>query len=438
LNAIYSLQFHPPSWAEPYTHGDNRNDSNGGTSWLVGAGKSGLIALWDCSKRGVPNHQDDDNSDIIEPVLSWKGHGGRWIADARFLPPSSDSSSSSNSNSIPTSSCQEDAPNVVPSRLLTAGNDGTICHWDLTSTSVQTGAPKLVCQSRNKKGGLHSGGIFSMDVSFHSSGGGNDSGQEGTPPSNNVWIATGSKDKSIAITMLDSTLDVPLWRSNFHRGKVGCVAFSSSSYSSNPLVASASDDGAVAIHDARLDGTKGGEGSVGAGNAVVAKLEDAHAKPHSVVWKPYSDSMFMTAGLDEIIKLWDLRNTSCPIASYHGHVPSTGKRLKRIHRPTFFNAPYSASMFVAPSSASFILSGGEGSYAISMFELERSMSSTQQHGVLEYDAIKSEEGRDRLQSVFSRGKLPPDVGDIGSLAVNGRDVAVAVEGGEVLLLSPKA
>ena len=43
-----------------------------------------------------------------------------------------------------------------------------------------------------------------------------------------------------------------------------------------------------------------------------------------------------------------------------------------------------------------------------------------------------------LQSVFSRGKLPPDVGDIGSLAVNGEDVAVAVEGGEVLMLSPKA
>ena len=32
---------------------------------------------------------------------------------------------------------------------------------------------------------------------------------------------------------------------------------------------------------------------------------------------------------------------------------------------------------------------------------------------------------------------PQDVGDIGILAVHGRDTAVAVEGGELLLLSPK-
>ena len=73
------------------------------------------------------------------------------------------------------------------------------------------------------------------------------------------------------------------------------------------------------------------------------------------------------AGLDEIIKLWDLRNTSSPIASYHGHVPGNiGKRrLKRIHRPTFFNA--AAATASSSSIESFILSGGEGSHAISMF-----------------------------------------------------------------------
>ena len=49
---------------------------------------------------------------------------------------------------------------------------------------------------------------------------------------------------------------------------------------------------------------------------------------------------------------------------------------------------------------------------------------------------KMVEGESKLHSVFSRGTLP-NLGDIGSLAVHGRDVAVAVEGGEVLLLSPK-
>jgi hypothetical protein len=69
---------------------------------------------------------------------------------------------------------------------------------------------------------------------------------------------------------------------------------------------------------------------------------------------------------------------------------------------------------------SYIISGGENSRSISMFQLSPSGDST--------DGCP-------LQSVFSRGKLPLDVGDIGSLAVHGRNVAVAAEGGEVLLLS---
>ena len=75
---------------------------------------------------------------------------------------------------------------------------------------------------------------------------------------------------------------------------------------------------------------------------------------------------------------------------------------------------------------SFILSGGEGSHSISMFQLD----TIDRTGT-------SDTGEKRLHSVFSRGKLPPDVGDIGSLAVLGRNVAVAVDGGEVLMLSPK-
>jgi len=240
-----------------------------------------------------------------------------------------------------------------------------------------------------------------------------------------AYIVTGSKDKTLAITTLDRLNDAPLWRSDFHRAKVGSVSFSSSAH--NPLIASASDDGVVAIHDARLDGTRGSNGD---GRSVVAKLENAHSKPHSVVWKPESDNFFMTAGLDETIKLWDLRNVSRPIASYHGHVPSNGsKRLKQIHRPAFFNT----SSLKSPSSSleSFILSGGQGSRAISMFQI----------GAVKDVAVAGDSNRNDsdeiLQSVLSRGKLPPDVGDIGSLTVSRRNVAVAVQGGEVLLLSPQ-
>jgi WD40 repeat protein len=372
LNAIYSLQFY-----------NSPVDSTSSSSWIVGAGKAGIIALWDLNRTQTQAHDaDDDELDYVDPVLSWKGHSGRWIADARFLP----SSSSSQNNSI-------------PSRLLTAGNDGTICHWDLSTTSLTTGAPKLLHQT-NKS--LHSSGIFSMDVK-----------ERATTTTPDYLIVTGSKDKQIAVStlsLLENSNESTVWRSNFHTGKVASVSFSSSTI--NPLIASASDDGLVAVHDMRANGSSN--------SSVVVSLDDTHVKPHSAVWRPHSDSTFVTAGLDDVIKLWDLRNTGKPVMSFHGHVPMSGRKLKRIHRPTFFCSNNSNS------SESFILSGGENSHAISMFEVD-------QENVDLYSIEPS-----LLRSVFSRGKLPDGSGDVGSMAVNSDQVAVTVEGGEVLILQPKS
>jgi WD40 repeat protein len=147
-------------------------------------------------------------------------------------------------------------------------------------------------------------------------------------------------------------------------------------------------------------------------NSTVACLEDSHVRPHSAVWIPSSNSIFLTAGLDDVIKLWDLRNTREPVVSFHGHVPASGRKLKRIHRPTFFNV----------GSDSFILSGGENSHAISMFQVDEEAN----------DASAS------LRSVFSRGKLPDGSGDVGSMAVHSNQVAVTVEGGEVIVLTPQS
>lgn len=375
LNAIYSLQFYNT------INNDTDNISMNKSSWLVGAGKSGIISLWNTNTTNIDckKNNDDENNDscqYIDPVISWKGHNGRWIADARFLPTQQQHLSSSS----------------APSRLLTAGNDGTVCYWDLTSTSIKTGMPRLLCQSTKL---LHTSGILSMDV-VPSSGGDGD-----------VWIGTGSKDKSIAISTLGRLNEGrPLWSSNFHSAKVSSVCFSASNTMGNPLIASASDDGLVAVHDARIDG----DGSNN--NGVVARLEGTHYKPHSIVWKPNSKRDFVTAGLDEMIKLWDLRNTTSPIVTYHGHVPGgAGRKLKRIHRPTFLNTS---------SSDSFILSGGENSHSVSLFQLKN-------RGLHDSCSI--------LQPVMSRGELPMDVGDVGSMATYGNHVAIATEGSEVLLLS---
>eukprot|EP00978_Attheya_sp_CCMP212_P049146 scaffold622956_cov67-Attheya_sp.AAC.2 len=40
-------------------------------------------------------------------------------------------------------------------------------------------------------------------------------------------------------------------------------------------------------------------------------------------------------------------------------------------------------------------------------------------------------------TVYSRGKLPPECGDVGRIAVDNDHVAAAVGGGEILLLKPK-
>lgn len=268
--SIYSLQwFHPE-----HTGTSTLSNNDVVTSpWLVGAGKSGLVALWDCSNAAVKNGSLDTPPNnaletYVEPVISWKGHGGRWIADARFLP----SPSTYGSNSYTQSSTTTSATSS-PRSLLTAGNDGSLCHWDLTTTSTKTGAPRLVNQSGKN---LHASGIFSMDVQSVLNG-----------DVNGAKIATGSKDKTLAVSTLDRLNDAPLWRSTFHTAKVGCVSLSQSAQ--NPLVASASDDGTVAIHDLRQDGRQDG-----AGNRVVAKLEGIHTKPHTAVWKPNSATVFMT------------------------------------------------------------------------------------------------------------------------------------------------
>jgi hypothetical protein len=110
---------------------------------------------------------------------------------------------------------------------------------------------------------------------------------------NDISIVTGSSDSrnnTIAVSILDRLEDsTPLWRTDFHRDKVGSVNFSSGfAHGDIPLIASASDDGLVAIHDARLNGLRG------CNNCVVAKLEGIHIKPHSAIWMPGSSHIFLT------------------------------------------------------------------------------------------------------------------------------------------------
>ena len=118
------------------------------------------------------------------------------------------------------------------------------------------------------------------------------------------------------------------------------------------------------------------------------------------------------AGLDDQIKIFDIRSPDRPLLSYHGHVPSNLPKYKRIHHPLFYNPCGEAT-----TADQFVLSGGENSRSLSMY--------------------RNQDAKDEVVSVYSRGKLPSDCGDAGCLAVQGERVASTVDGGEVLLLAPQ-
>eukprot|EP00980_Cylindrotheca_fusiformis_P030904 scaffold25619_cov137-Cylindrotheca_fusiformis.AAC.1 len=376
LKAIYSLDFHT-----------SRLQQNSQTSWLVGAGKAGIVALWDWSFSSSSSSSSLNDETGRDPILTWKAHSGRWIAEARFLPPFSSSSLLNNNKAAA-------AEMTTPSRLITAGNDGTVCLWDLSTVSVRSGVPKLVFQSgKSSSNDLHTSGIFAMDV---------------LPTTNSPLIATGSKDKTVALSVLsddDSSSIRTFWRSQFHSAKVGAVKLRGRN---TCLLASASDDGYVCIHDYR---------SPPEGDGVVAQLDHAHERPHSVVWDPDNDHILLTAGLDNEIKLWDIRSTKDPVAVFRGHVPDATMRYKRIHHPVFYETNKMDSR-----CNSYILTGGEKSRSLSIFKNDASAA-----------ASNSNCSSSRF---YSRGTLPMGCGDAGCIAVNGEKVAISLHDGEIMIMAP--
>ena len=432
LGAIYSLSFYED------------------TPWIVGAGKSGYISVW--NQNDSFNNNDDTRSNnnaifgennatkerCVDPILSWKAHSGRWIADARFLP-------------MLAAAEPSDSLLRRPSRLVTAGNDGTVCLWDLSRVDT-AGAPKLLHRSGKE---WHTSGIFSMDVK---TSGGTTAMQSSTSGQGDVLIATGSKDKTISIrsfdpTRLDSSLSPSfpsLWRTAFHTAKVGCVQFQPHVGSS--LIASASDDGIVAVHDFR---SKGGDGSV---SARIDYYSDNGGRPHSAVWVEgnMSRHMLATAGLnDRRILLWDLRNLSEPVKSLDGHVPLSTTRCKKIIRPTIWSRTATAENLDKNTISSYVFTGGEGSGSMSTYTIDPSPSFPPLHSTSQSSPKPASVVSSHL---VSRARLPHGSGDVGCIAVrshsdshlhfkkdpnyhdrqNGLFMAVSVDDGEVLLLTSKS
>jgi hypothetical protein len=404
LNAIYTLHFS----SSPYYNYTNDSLMSPPFSFVAGAGKSGIIALWDLKSNPnrttehLPSNNTLDKHDTpneLDPIVSWKAHSGRWISSTFFIPSITDPStnnSSTNAAAIPS------AYTPTQHQLMTAGNDGYICLWDISSVNCTTGIPRLQYQSDKE---LHTSGIFSMDVALS----GNDNQHPEISSSSSlsfVSVCTGSKDKSVALSEITPTQILrTTWRSNYHTGKVGAVRIQPSS-KKVILIASASDDGTVAIHDVRT-------------STVASTIPNAHSRPHSVEWIPSHEQQFITAGLDDTIHLFDLRNVSNPMVSFRGHV-SSSQRIKSIHRPI----PCRFATCNSGSFDNFILTGGEGTSSLFVYQCNFH-STTKEPLVMET----------QLQHKLRQGMLPQGCGDVGSIAVqNNRMCLSASASGDILLL----
>ena len=353
LEAIYSMQFHPLY-----------------PSLLLAAGKKGIISLFNLQypqnhnhSIGNNNNNNNNNNNSNSSLLDFQAHS-RWISGAKFLIPflsHNDSDKSKCANQLmeentPNNPMNEHSlPTTLP--LITASDDAFIKIWDLAKCSVTRDGshqPYLLCKDNM----IHDRGIFSLDVV------GDD-------------VITGSKDCTVAHTkIVSNNASLRKIRSyEFHSGVVKCVCWrmdsspyvdgdtASSVAESNLLgtvFASASSDRTVCIKDVRTP----------SGDSADIRLVDVHhGSAHSVVWSPFppTSHLFVTSGLDDVIKAYDLRklsnnnndnnNNQKPLYMYKGHSNTYIRKFKSIFVPKFIQY-------------NIIAVCGEGSNELSLYNLD--------------------------------------------------------------------
>ncbi len=66
---------------------------------------------------------------------------------------------------------------------------------------------------------------------------------------------------------------------------------------------------------------------------------------HTIRWHPVNNHTFLSAGLDQDIKLWDLRNISVPSKVLSGHVSPYVRKIRSIRHPEFYAGKNGLSIF---------------------------------------------------------------------------------------------
>ncbi len=278
---------------------------------FMAAGKGGYVALHRTSffdTSLLPKAASDNESRSL--LCSFRAHT-RWVSTAKFV------------------YAGESSDENTSLKVLTASDDATIKLWDLSknyhSKRVNALCPPCIMTSKD----IHDRGIFALDVS-------------------NENVLTGSKDKSVAISVIESSGTSLKLKSRYclHSGVVKSVSWSNTSDAKHyaPIIfASGGQDRRVCVKDTRIGG-----------DTAQVELENCHeGGVHTVLFNPYGgENMLLTAGMDPVIKVFDLRyltNTSStllsgesamvhkPIYEFRGHANSCVKKFKSIISPCWLS-----------------------------------------------------------------------------------------------------
>lgn len=288
---------------------------------LLTAGKGGMVALFNDPLSMYPANHDDE---AVAPY-TFQAHS-RWVSTARFLHTCTLSSLSASS--------------TFP--LITASDDATIKIWDLGRAGKSK--PKLLSSSNQ----VHNRGVFGMEIVGD-------------------MVVTGSKDKTVAVSQIDPAggpLQLLSRYDELHSSVVKAVDLQAN----GKVFASGSQDRSVCVVDTRDVSASRGRPQIKLENCCEGGVYCAQFSPH-----PQEQHLLMTAGLDPVIKLWDLRymkkqnsgvlspststgstgDASIPLFTFKGHCTS-GARLKSIVPPTFLGSRT-------------IVTGGQGSGRLSIY-----------------------------------------------------------------------
>ena len=197
-----------------------------------------------------------------EPLFEFRPHRG-WLADLQF----------------------SDA-NI----LVTAGNDGNLCGWDIAQVNTLSGMPKRIFLSAKT---LHASGIFSMDCR------GSD-------------VLTSSKDGSTCLSRFRADGHIGEIRrfDEHHAGVIKCVRYRGRPLSSGrtDVFADCGNDLSISVVDLRSNAYPSMTIDTGHERAV-----------NRVCWHPHDENIILSTSFGPSVLLHDLRRPEAPLFAMSGH-----------------------------------------------------------------------------------------------------------------------